>query len=269
MKFCFLIGWLVAVCIIPHLTFSANQSTQHQSHMCCGVPGVPGVPGLNGRDGARGKQGYVGAPGKKGPMGPPGKAGKKGPQGDKGDQGKQGPVGTPGKNGLKGSPGTTGVKGSQGDKGDRGPSGIVPQRNWKQCSWKPLNDDRKNGLIKDCHFVKKADNTALKVEFDGDFRICCCVGCCKRWFFTFNGAECSKPNTIDAVDVIARHVSNKDINIHKHSQIGGYCEGIGKGAVRVGLAVGGCGHGYKSDSNAYAGYISTSRILIEEVPPPQ
>lgn len=237
--------------------------------MCCGVPGVPGVPGLNGRDGARGKQGYVGAPGKKGPMGPPGKAGKKGPQGDKGDQGKQGPVGTPGKNGLKGSPGTTGVKGSQGDKGDRGPSGIVPQRNWKQCSWKPLNDDRKNGLIKDCHFVKKADNTALKVEFDGDFRICCCVGCCKRWFFTFNGAECSKPNTIDAVDVIARHVSNKDINIHKHSQIGGYCEGIGKGAVRVGLAVGGCGHGYKSDSNAYAGYISTSRILIEEVPPPQ
>ena len=79
----------------------------------------------------------------------------------------------------------------------------------------------------------------------------------------------SKPNTIDAVDVIARHLSNNDINIHKHSQIGGYCEGIGKGAVRVGLAVGDCGHGYKSGSDAYAGYISTSRILIEEVPPPQ
>ena len=88
--------------------------------------------------------------------------------------------------------------------------------------------------------------------------------------FTFNGAECSKPNKIDAVDVIYdSHQNNKDINIHKHSQIGGYCEGIGKGAVRVGLAVGDCGHGYKSGSDAYAGYISTSRILIEEVPPPQ
>ena len=28
MKFCFLIGWLAAVCIIPHLTFSANQSVR-------------------------------------------------------------------------------------------------------------------------------------------------------------------------------------------------------------------------------------------------
>lgn len=81
---------------------------------------------------------------------------------------------------------------------------------------------------------------------------------------------CSKPNTIDAVDVIFdSYQNNKDINIHKHSQIGGYCEGIGKGAVRVGFAVGDCGHGFKSGSDAYAGYISTSRILIEEVPPPQ
>ena len=28
--------------------------------------------------------------------------------------------------------------------------------------------------------MKKNQDTALKVEYDGDFRICCCVLCCKR-----------------------------------------------------------------------------------------
>ena len=117
--------------------------------------------------------------------------------------------------------------------------------------------------------MKKEANTALKVEFDGDFRVAYCVGCCKRLYFTFNGVECSKPVTIEAVDVIQTNHGRTDTNIHKHSQIGGYCEGIGKGTVRVGLMVGDCGHGYKTGSDAYAGYISTSRIVIEEVPPPQ
>lgn len=78
------------------------------------------MPGHNGRDGARG---LMGAPGKKGPAGPVG------PKGD------QGPAGAPGK------------KGSQ---GDQGPAGVVPQRNWKQCTWKPLEDGRDYGLIKVC-----------------------------------------------------------------------------------------------------------------------
>ena len=48
----------------------------------------------------------------------------------------------------------------------------------------------------DCVFVKKADETASKVEFDGDFRVGFCKSCCKRWYFTFNGIECSIPATI-------------------------------------------------------------------------
>ena len=117
--------------------------------------------------------------------------------------------------------------------------------------------------------MKKDSKTALKVEFDGDLRVAYRVHCCKRWYFTFNGVEGSKPVTIDAVDVIYANHGRTDYCIHKHSQIGGYCEGIGKGTVRVGLMVGDCGHRFKRGSNAYAGYISTSRILIEEVPPPQ
>ena len=108
----------------------------------------------------------------------------------------------------------------------------------------------------------------MKVEFDGDFRVAFCVRCCKRWYFIFNGVECSKPVTIDAVDVIHDNHGKTDTSIHKHSQIGGYCEGIGKGTVRVGLMVGDCPD-FKSGSDAYAGYRSTSRIVIEEVPPPQ
>ena len=112
--------------------------------------------------------------------------------------------------------------------------------------------------------MKKNQDTALKVEYDGDFRICSCVLCCKRWYFTFNGIECSNPITIEAVDVIYTNHGRTDTNVHKHSQIGRYCEGIGKGTVRVGLVVGDC-LGYKSGSDAFTGYSSVARIMIEEV----
>ena len=107
----------------------------------------------------------------------------------------------------------------------------------------------------------------MKVEFDGDFRIAGCVHCCKRWYFTFNGVECSNPATIDAIDAILQNHGRTDTNIHKHSQIGGYCEGIDKGTVRVGLVVGDC-PGLKS-GGTYAGHRSVTRIMIEEVPKPQ
>ena len=90
-------------------------------------PSVPGVPGLSGRDGAKGDQGLVGAPGKRGLQGP------------EGLKGSQGPLGPPGK---------MGPKGTQGEKGEHGPSAAVPQRNWKQCVWSKLNNDRDYGLIK-------------------------------------------------------------------------------------------------------------------------
>ena len=45
-----------------------------------------------------------------------------------------------------GTPGKMGPKGSEGPKGEQGTQ--APQRNWKQCAWKDLNDGRDNGLIK-------------------------------------------------------------------------------------------------------------------------
>ncbi|KAL9976127.1 hypothetical protein ACROYT_G013381 [Oculina patagonica] len=228
----FVIFICLAGCMIPHLVFSANQSNQAPTPSTCaasGVPGVPGVPGLNGRDGAKGDQGPMGAPGKMGP---------KGPEGPKGDQG---------------------IKGEQGTQ--------ASQKNWKQCAWKNINDGRDSGLIKECVFNKHAQDTALKVEFNGDYRLSFCLNCCRRWYFTFNDVECRKPLPIDGIAHIHKNHGSTDYNLHRTTQIGGFCEGIAKGTVRVGFHVGNC-VGFKT-ADAYTGWNSVTRIMIEEVPPPQ
>ena len=56
-------------------------------------------------------------------------------------------------------------------------------------------------------------------------------------------------------------------NIHRPRQIEGYCGNIRKGLVRVGFFVGNC-RGY-GNADAFSGWNSVSRIVIEEVPPPQ
>ena len=80
----------------------------------------------------------------KGSSGPPGNKGDegvRGPPGAKGPKGPSGPAGPPGKKGDAGAPGCQGPPGLQGSLGSLG-------RNWKQCVFKNLNDDRDTGLIK-------------------------------------------------------------------------------------------------------------------------
>ena len=102
------------------------------------------------------------------------------------------------------------------------------------------------------------------MEYNGDVRIGYCLDCCSRWFFTFNGAECRKPFAIDGVLLIYRNHGKTDSNIHRVAQIGGYCEGIPKGTVRVGFDVGSCVG--KKAADAYTGWNSVTRIMIEDVP---
>ena len=51
----------------------------------------------------------------------------------------------------------------------------------------------------ECIFKKMSDNTSLRVYWSGQLRLSHCDNCCKRWYFTFNGVECSAPAAIDAV----------------------------------------------------------------------
>ena len=97
------------------------------SSSCCacqpGTHGKPGTPGIPGRDGRDGRDGNQGPAGMTGPIGPPG---------------------------LQGSKGETGAQGPSDEA-----AGILSYKNWKECAWKNLNNDKNNGLIKVNYFCRK------------------------------------------------------------------------------------------------------------------
>ena len=89
-----------------------------------------------------------------------------------------------------------------------------------------------------------------------------------RWYFTVDGAECTVPAAIDSVVYIGSSYYH-----HRHGTVSGLCGGIGsaqktlsKGWRVVQLRVGNCG---STTYDAYTGYYSAARVIIEEVPPPQ
>jgi len=113
-----------------------------------------------------------------------------------------------------------------------------------------------------------SDKTALRVYWAGNLRIHNCNSCCRRWYFTFNSAECSAPAAIDGVVYMLYGTGGKYTqDLHRPRYIEGVCEKLRKGTVRVGFWVGNCA-GYGS-ADAYTGWNSVSRIYVEEIPPPQ
>ncbi|CAH3129602.1 unnamed protein product [Porites lobata] len=247
---------LVLLCLFAVASFlvltavAGNKTKQTSSNMqsppFCGFGGIPGMHGLPGRDGRDGREGAKGDPGSPGKTGPLGPAGVDGKDGAKGESGVQGPPGPKGERGQSGRPGTP---------------GLMPFKNWKECAWNKLNDNKDNGLVKDCVFTKNFSDTALHVAWTGALRIHRCTSCCKRWYFTFNGAECSAPLPIDGI-VYMWQGNTQDL--HRVRHIEGHCNNIHKGKVRVGFWVGNCPSNKPGD--AYTGYSSVSRIFIEEVP---
>ncbi|XP_078367939.1 collagen triple helix repeat-containing protein 1-like isoform X7 [Oculina patagonica] len=201
-----------------------------------GMHGMPGSPGAPGRDGCQGAKGDQGSPGKTGPQGPPGVQGHAGQRGDRGEKGDSGTPGTP---------------------------QLSSHMNWKECTWKRI-DDKDSGVIQNCEFMKTFTDTALHVCFAGNLRIYGCDHCCSRWYFTFNGAECSSPGSIAGAFYMWH---GKNHNLYRHRHIEGHCYKIHKGKVRVGFWVGKC-TGHKL-ADAKTGWPTISRIFIEEVPKAQ
>nr|XP_058968060.1 collagen triple helix repeat-containing protein 1-like [Pocillopora verrucosa] len=234
-----------------------------------GIPGMPGIPGAPGPQGQQGKDGAKGEPGVKGPRGMTGTRGQKGNPGSLGKNGAPGMMGIKGDKGHEGPrgssgpPGIKGVKGEQGSKGEKGEivNSAVSQTNWKQCVWKN-GDSRYSGKIKDCSFNKLQSDTAIKVSFQGNMRVYGTSVKCNRWFFKFNGNECSGPMTIEAV--VYNHWPSGSPNLHHHRSFEGYCENIPQGRVTVELWVGQCPGG-RTLGDAHTGWLSVSRIMIEEV----
>jgi len=245
--------FLVSFVLINLASVSANNVSSKPSDnkisMCYGgQPGTNGIPGMHGMPGSPGA---------------PGRDGRDGTKGDQGGPGKTGPAGAEGKKGDKGDSGAQGQKGQQGEKGE---SGILGSRqlssymNWKECTWK-RGDDKDSGVIQNCEFMKNFTDTALHVYFAGNLRIYGCDHCCSRWYFTFDGAECSSPGSIDAAFYMR---TGKNHSLHRHRHIEGHCNNIHKGKVRVGFWVGKCTNSLKS-TDALTGWHSMSRIFVEEV----
>jgi len=219
---CFLLWMMTSHFYLIDGNFKSSSSNKSTNTCLQGSPGLPGRNGVNGHNGLPGRDG---------------------------------------RDGTKGVKGVAGTLGPRGLKGEAGQSGKdAEQRNWKQCAWSNVNDGRDIGLVKDCQFTKSKDDTALRVVYQGNFYLQGCSSCCKRWFITFNGAECSGPLPIDA----ALWISSGSVYSHRPGSIEGYCENIHKGKIRVGINIGNCpGYG---NSNGYTGWNSVSRLMIEEVP---
>lgn len=247
----------VAVILLPCFCLihaAEHNSNEKQTSPCCngGKPGSNGIPGVNGLPGSPGAPGRDGRDGIKGEQGRPGDTGPQGPSGEKGmkgERGRQGPVGP---------------KGDRGEKGDStsqaGPHNMCSHLNWKECTFTRA-DGKDTGELYSCQFMKNYTQTALHVYFAGNLRIASCNNCCSRWYFTFNGAECSSPGRIDGAYYMATAAGK---NLHRHRQIEGHCNNIHKGRVRVGFWVGNCNNGHAL-ADAYTGWTTMSRIFIEEV----
>ena len=121
-------------------------------------------------------------------------------------------------------------------------------------------------LFQDCAFNKLQSNSALRVSFQGNMTVEGTSFKCNRWYFKFNGNKCSGPMAIEAV--VYNYWPSGNPNLLHHRSFEGYCENIPQGAVRVGLWVGQCSSGHTL-GDAYTGWSSVSRIMIEEVSRPQ
>ena len=96
-------------------------------------------------------------------------------------------------------------------------------------------------LFQDCAFNKLQSNSALRVSFQGNMRVFGSSSTCNRWYFKFNGNECSGPMTIEAA--VYSYWSTGSSTLLHHWSFAGYFENIPQGAVRVELWVGKCiGH---------------------------
>jgi len=225
-----------------------------------GTKGRSGIPGNSGPRGIKGSKGDKGSMGTTGNTGIPGNIG---PRGQKGFKGERGSIGTKGSKGIPGNIGSRGLKGYKGVKGDAANMDPRQRANWKQCAWRRV-DVIDNGKIQECSFNKLHDNTALKVSYQGNAQVYS-NGKCNRWYFKFNGNECSGPLPIESV--VYNSWRGEVANNYRNHFFEGYCENLARGTISVELWVGKCS-GY-SLGDAFTGWNSVSRIMIEEVPPSQ
>ena len=79
-----------------------------------------------------------------------------------------------------------------------------------------------------------------------------------KHLFHVTGKECKNPATIDTQIFVEGNV-----NHHSPKTLDGFCYNIPKGKVTVGLSLGACPG--RASGNAFTGWASVSRLIIEEM----
>ncbi|XP_066920066.1 collagen triple helix repeat-containing protein 1-like [Clytia hemisphaerica] len=211
-------------------TLGYNLKDSSSSNSRCSVC-RHGRDGLNGRDGMNGRDGVNGI---------------------------DGCDGMPGKQGVQGPPGKDGLQGSTGKDGK-----DLLASQWKDCVWNQINDNKDKGLVRECSFKKKYATTYLRISVSSNGRVYGCSGCCKRWFVTIDNKECA-PAPIDFSHYRADAKTDDDVG---QFLLKGNCRIPKTGSVKIGFHIGNC-HGI-GDADGYTGYKQVTRIMIEEIAPPQ
>jgi hypothetical protein len=131
-------------------------------------------------------------------------------------------------------------------------------KNAKECSIYAMNDGRDSGTYFYCPFEKKYDNTVLKLSFLGNARVIC-NGCTRYYRININDDRCYAPAEINS----AFHETSNNDN-HRGFHLIGYCTATRFGPIERGThLVSMYTHG---SGDAYMGWESSNRLIIEEVP---
>ena len=87
-----------------------------------------------------------------------------------------------------------------------------------------------NFNLQSCTITKQKSDSALYVAYGANMRTTNCHGCCKRWYFTFNNAECSSPTKIDGA---VYQVNTNSMNLHRHRNISGRYEIVQRSTTQL------------------------------------
>ncbi|XP_013399870.1 uncharacterized protein LOC106166018 [Lingula anatina] len=136
----------------------------------------------------------------------------------------------------------------------------VPVFNIQQFYWDIQADTTDNGLLKSATYKKKSSLSTLRVKLIGDFDTP--GGLCAKFYFKFNGQECTNPASI-----FVRTYTNPLMSDLRTFPIEGICKGLQSGDIVIDLyATNSCADvGFSGGPDITSGSRSNTRLIVEEL----
>eukprot|EP00731_Ephydatia_muelleri_P009476 Em0005g62a len=146
------------------------------------------------------------------------------------------------------------------------PPGYIYQPHLCQYFYYRLvqNQERNVGTVAYAYFTKLHDHTLLRVTWEGNLRKKGCNGCCTQWVVKIDGEDCTGFEKI-----MTSIYSATDFDVFEPTTVSGICYEAGGIPIEaqqhlVTFEVGNCEGSRIAD--AATGFLSTSRLIVEELP---